>query len=93
MSGTASNDEPGPDSAAAAPHEDRLARAAAQGPLFIDDENRDRNDASNLEAAESHDSPAAIDEGRAARGTAHDSDRLYDIYGPPPSERQERSRE
>jgi len=83
MSGTASDDRTGTDPAAGGSG-DPLARAAAQGPIFTDD---DETDSSNLEAPEAHDSPAAVDEERAAEETTDDSDRLRSIYGPPPGER------
>jgi len=89
MSGTASNDRTDMDRAAAG-SDGPLARAAAQGPIFTDEDEADgRGDAANLEAPQTHDSAAAVDEERAAQDTTDDSDRLRSIYGPPPGERSE----
>jgi hypothetical protein len=68
---------------------DELARAAAAGPpLDWDDE--DGND--NLEAGEAHDSPAAIDEERAAAGGDR-PDAMFSIYREPAEQLREERRD
>ncbi len=76
----------GPAADIAAEPEDRLARAAAQGRLDWDDDERP-GDVSNLEAGAAHDSPAAVDEERAERQDGDQKDSMSSIYGPPPGDR------
>ena len=68
---------------------DELARAAAAGaPLVWNDE--DGND--NLEAAKAHDSPAALDEERAAEGGDR-PDAMFSIYREPAEQVREERRD
>ena len=74
------------DAAPDAGRPDALERAAADGPIWSDSDDSGP-DEENLEAAEAHDSPAAVDEERADAGE-DEPDELYSIYGPPPGDRE-----
>lgn len=92
MSGTTSDDGTNLDPARDAAPRGSLDRAAAAGPMTWNDESpTDEN--SDPEPAETHDSPAALDEERVARGPSGDGDPLSSIYGPPPGDRTGESRE
>lgn len=72
---------------------DPLARAAAAGPLPGAGLADDGAPAENAEPAAAHDSPAGIDEARAADPDADGdelvgTDPLSTIYGPPPGDRE-----
>lgn len=69
-----------------------LDRAAAAGPLPGAQTADDEVAGSNAEPAATHDSPAGVEEQRAADPDADGDelagpDRLTSIYGPPPGER------
>ena len=69
-----------------------LDRAAAAGPIPWVDASDDSGTA-NAEPAAAHDSPAGVEEGRAADPDATGDelsgpDRLTSIYGPPPGDRE-----
>jgi hypothetical protein len=69
-----------------------LDRAAAGGPIPWVDASGGDGAAANAEPAAAHDSPAGVEEGRAADPDADGDEltgpgRLTSIYGPPPGDR------
>lgn len=77
-------------------HDSPLDRAAAAGPIpWVDasDDSAGTGNAENAEPAAAHDSPAGVEEERAADPGADGDDlagpdRLTSIYGPPPGDRE-----
>lgn len=70
-----------------------LDRAAAAGPIPWVDTSDNSAGAENAETAAAHDSPAGVEEERAADPGADGDDlagpdRLTSIYGPPPGDRE-----